>query len=193
MAVVRLDYDDILDGLRQLADRIEKRGITGATIRIVGGAALRIAYFDRATTVDIDAEIRPAEAIQPIIDEIAIERGWPSEWLNDAAARAGFFPRWGRDVAWTPLLQNTGVTIEVASVEALLVMKLNAHAKRAGRDAPDVVNLLTLTDIRTVEQAEELLGEYFPGDGLSDRTVAFLEGVFAEGLPDKPAPPGSRA
>lgn len=180
----RLDLEDILSGLQQLADEIERRGLSDVTIRIVGGAALRIAYFDRATTVDIDAEIRPMDEVQPLITQIAEGRGWPTNWLNDGVKRAGFMPVWGQQAEWTPVIRNDAVSIDVASIEVLLAMKLNAHAGRAGRDGQDIVRILALTDIRTVEEAEKVLERYFPGDGISVRTAEFLEGVFRKGLPN---------
>ncbi len=78
--------------------------ISGISIRILGGAALRIASFDRATTSDIDAQIQSLDKILPLVEEIGRERGWPSDWLNDQAAM--FIPRWGRTVEWEALLES---------------------------------------------------------------------------------------
>lgn len=57
--VVRLDRDDLIDGLREIVARVRSAGLTGVTIEIIGGAALRLAYIERATTVDIDARLTP--------------------------------------------------------------------------------------------------------------------------------------
>ncbi len=53
-----LDRDDLIDGLREIVAELRARG-EHVGIRIVGGAALSLRYFDRASTVDIDAAIHP--------------------------------------------------------------------------------------------------------------------------------------
>jgi hypothetical protein len=95
---VQLDRQDLIDGLREVVREAHKRGVTGVSIRIVGGAALRLAHFDRDTTADIDAQIEPIGPLVPIIDRIARDRGWPSDWLNSKAVM--FIPTWGQAIAW---------------------------------------------------------------------------------------------
>ena len=48
------DRDLLEEGLRQLVTRLRESG-TRSGIRIVGGAALALRYFERESTVDIDA------------------------------------------------------------------------------------------------------------------------------------------
>ncbi|GAA2975833.1 hypothetical protein JOD63_000545 [Microbacterium terrae] len=52
MATV-LDRDSIIDGLRDLIAELRDAGEV-AGIRLVGGAALALRYFDRATTQELD-------------------------------------------------------------------------------------------------------------------------------------------
>jgi len=99
-----LDLHDLVSGLREVVTRARKTGIRDVSIRIVGGAALRIAYFERATTADIDAQIQPLDQLEPIIRQIASERDWPADWLNDKATI--FIPRWGRSVEWEALFED---------------------------------------------------------------------------------------
>lgn len=82
---MQLDRQDLIDGLREVVRAAHEKGITGVSIRIVGGAALRLAYFDRDTTADIDAQIEPMDRLEPIIEGIARDRGWRSDWLNNKA------------------------------------------------------------------------------------------------------------
>jgi len=78
--------------------------------------------------------------------------------------------------------------VEVASPRALLAMKLKAS--RAGRDDYDIANLLAICDVRDIDAAEDLLGDFFPGDVLPEKAIRLLEPIFAYGLPDVPiAPP----
>ena len=82
---MQLDRQDLIYGLSELVRKARTNGLTGISIRIVGGAALRLGHLDRATTSDIDARIEPLEPLVPIIEEIARDRGWPVDWLNNKA------------------------------------------------------------------------------------------------------------
>lgn len=184
-----LDRDDLISGLRAVVERAHQRGLGPISIRIIGGAAIRLAYFERATTVDIDARIDPNGSLSELIDEIAAERQWPNDWLNSAAQKAGFIPTWGRQVEWMPLYTDDLLSIEVASVEALLAMKLRAFERRGRRDLGDVVGLLALSGASDAAEVEELFEAYFPGDTLQQTTVDFLRATLADGLTAAPTPP----
>lgn len=182
---MQLDRQDLIDGLRDVVRAAGAEGITGASIRIVGGAALRLAYFDRDTTADIDAQIEPMDRLAPIIERIADERGWPSTWLNNDAVM--FIPAWGQPVDWEPILDDANISIAVAPIDALLAMKLNAA--RPGRDTEDIAKLLVLNNIDSLTDAEAVFDSFYPGDALPDRTIKLLERIISVGLPDKPDSP----
>lgn len=58
-------------------------------IRVVGGGALALRYFERRTTVDIDVvQVTPGDEIPVIaaVERIADRRGWQRDWLNLKAA-----------------------------------------------------------------------------------------------------------
>jgi hypothetical protein len=173
--------------LRELVRRTHEQGIKGVSIRIVGGAALRLAYFERATTADIDAQIEPIAQITPIIEQIARDHGWPTDWLNNEAV--GFIPAWGQTVEWASIFDDEDVSISVAPIDALLAMKLNAA--RPGRDTDDIAKLLALNSISSVEGAEAIFESFYPGDALPSRTIALLQRVFDTGLPPRPRRPVS--
>jgi hypothetical protein len=78
--------------------------------------------------------------------------------------------------------------VEVASAEALLVMELQAN--RPGRDTEDIRKLLALCEIASVETAEHLFEEYYPGDTLSDRALNMVTNILADGPLIKPQHPG---
>jgi hypothetical protein len=178
---MKLEHQDLIDGLREVVQAARDEGITGVSIRIIGGAALRLAYFERETTADIDAQIEPLAELAPIIESIASRRGWSRDWLN--AKAVGYIPNWGRGVEWRSLLDDENVSIAVAPVDALLAMKLNAA--RPGRDIDDIAKLLTINKIRSVEHAEELFESFYPGEVLPDRTLQTVARIFSLGLPDE--------
>lgn len=66
-------------------------------------------------------------------------------------------------------------------------MKLNAS--RPGRDVQDIANLLAICGVADVQSAEDLLSEFYPGDGLPDKAVRLLGPIFERGLPIVPETP----
>lgn len=122
-----------------------------AGIRIVGGAALALRYFD----------VEKADAL----------------------------PTFGRrPVQWETIYAHDGIVIQVAAKDAMLAMKLRAN--RPGRDTNDIRQLLRLCDVTTLDDAEELYEDFYPGDALSDRAVKMVVAILEGGLPDEVRSPG---
>lgn len=180
----QLDRDDLIRGINADIAKLRAAG-QPAGIRIVGGAALALRYFDRRTTADVDAHLQPEQPILKAAAEVANENGWPQDWLNSNATM--FLPPYGADPGWEVLYANEDITVEVAWPRALLAMKLNAS--RPGRDVQDIANLLAICDVRELSAAEELLNDFFPGDGLPDKALRLLEPIFKQGIPAVPALP----
>ena len=97
-------------------------------------------------------------------------------------------PTLGRAVVWETLYELDGIVIEVASKEALLAMKLRAN--RPGRDTNDIRQLMRLCDVTTLDAAEELYEEFYPGDALTDRAVSMVRNILDGGLPQEVPSPG---
>ena len=103
--MTRFDRDGLEFGLRQLVTKLRSSG-SRSGLRIVGGAALALRYFDRESTVDIDAHpIGDADHVLAAGREVAEENGWPDDWLNNQAAI--FIPEYGSTpVAWETLYDD---------------------------------------------------------------------------------------
>lgn len=183
MANDDLEREDLIRGVNAVITKLREAG-EPAGIRIVGGAALAIRYFDRRTTSDVDAQLIPEEPILRASAQVAMEQGWAEDWLNSKAAT--FVPAFSADVEWEVLYQDETVTVVVASAEALLVMKLNAS--RLGRDEQDIATLLSICGVSNMEEAEELMDKYYLGEGLSDKAIRLLTPIFEQGLPPNPKP-----
>ena len=67
-------------------------------------------------------------------------------------------------------------------------MKLRAN--RPGRDTNDIRQLLTLCRITTLDAAEDLYEDFYPGDALTDRAVAMVTAILDGGLPEHVPSPG---
>lgn len=82
--MVMLQKDDILRGLRKTDERAKGAGVL-IDRSIYGGAALAIASNLRHATRDVDAIVHGApDFLRLVADEIAEEKNWPLNWLNDS-------------------------------------------------------------------------------------------------------------
>jgi hypothetical protein len=179
------DRDALLDAF----DRIGRAAALAGTklqIAVYGGSALMLASNFRFATEDVDvSELEhPLPGwLAAVVDEIAKENGWLDDWFNDGVAfhlspladRAldhlefGTFPRDG-----TP----PGLAVSVPSAEYLLALKLKAarvtDPLRGETERLDILNLMQVVCISTVEEAMALLGRYFPVSAASSEKQRFL-------------------
>lgn len=170
-------------------DRIGRAAALAGTklqIAVYGGSALMLASNFRFATEDVDvSELEhPLPGwLAAVVDEIAKENGWLDDWFNDGVAfhlspladRAldhlefGTFPRDG-----TP----PGLAVSVPSAEYLLALKLKAarvtDPLRGETERLDILNLMQVVGISTVEEAIALLGRYFPVSAASSEKQRFL-------------------
>ena len=179
------DRDALLDAF----DRIGRAAALAGTklqIAVYGGSALMLASNFRFATEDVDvSELEhPLPGwLATVVDEVAKENGWLDDWFNDGVAfhlspladRAldhlefGTFPRDG-----TP----PGLVVSVPSAEYLLALKLKAarvtDPLRGETERLDILNLMQVVGISTVEDAIALLGRYFPVSAASSEKQRFL-------------------
>lgn len=184
-----LDRDDIITGLRELIAELRAADQV-AGIRLVGGAALALRYFDRGTTQDLDSlHVRPGsdEEVAAAAERVAQRHDWNPAWLNFEVTKADALPTLGRDVEWETIYDQDGILIQVASKEVLLAMKLRAN--RPGRDTGDIRRLLGLCRVDTLEACEDFYEEFYPGDNLAPRAVSIVTAILAEGPLDVPESP----
>jgi len=185
-----LDRDDIITGLRELVDELRVAGEV-AGIRLVGGAALALRYFDRGTTQDLDSlHVHPGtdEAVAAAAAKVALRHDWDPHWLNFEVTHADSVPTLGRPVEWETIYDQDGIEIYVASKESLLAMKLRAN--RPGRDTRDIRLLLGLCGLESLLDAEAHYEEFYPGDALTDRAMHMVEAIFRDGIPTRATPLG---
>ncbi|MGB7983320.1 MAG: hypothetical protein WCF36_21280 [Candidatus Nanopelagicales bacterium] len=167
-----LDRTLITELLHDLAHRLALTG-QPAAIRLVGGAAIAVGYFDRRATLDIDAVYHPGDLVERVAAEIAAERGLPADWLNNHAL--GFVPFVGQD-EWTELFTYGPITVFVASAPMLLAMKLAAN--RGLRDSGDIEGLLRTCGVTSVEQAQAIYETYHAQGVLSPSAQARVRALL---------------
>jgi hypothetical protein len=193
--------DALLDAFDQIGRAAVKAG-TKLQIAVYGGSALMLASNFRFATEDVDvSELeRPLPGwLAEVIQQIARKNGWQDDWFNDGVAfhlssladsaadhlEFGTFPRDGT----TP-----GLVVSVPSAEYLLALKLKAvritDPLRGETERLDILNLMRVVGISTVEDAITLLGRYFPVSAASSEKQRFLlRNMNREGGMDAPKYP----
>ncbi len=191
---VTLTRDDIVAGLTELVKNLHEAGVP-ARVQLVGGAAIALTInAERTATRDVDAPLTPIKEVLVAAQKVALAHGWPADWLNDKAAQ--FVPQgFGREPEWTVVHKDDLVTIEAASAEMLLAMKLHATQRRRLREVEDLLSLLPTCGITSVEEAETLYAEFYPGDEFTESTENIVTQVLATNpaAPPTPAPPTLRS
>jgi hypothetical protein len=196
------DRDALLDAF----DRIGRAAaLAGAKLQIAvyGGSALMLASNFRFATEDVDVsklEHPLPDWLATVVREIAQQNKWQEDWFNDGVAfhlspladsaadhlEFGTFPRDGETV---------GLVVSVPSAEYLLALKLKAFRimdpLRGETERLDILNLMRVVGISTVQDAIALLGRYFPLSAASSEKQQFLlKNMNRVGAADAPKYPG---
>jgi hypothetical protein len=193
--------DALLDAFDQIGRAATLAG-TKLQIAVYGGSALMLASNFRFATEDVDvSELeRPLpDWLAAVVHEIAGKNDWQDDWFNDGVAlhlspladRAadhlefGTFPRDG---------SPPGLVVSVPSAEYLLALKLKAARLtdpiRGETERLDIINLMQVVGISSVEDAIALLGRYFPVSAASSEKQRFLlKNMNREGGIDAPKYP----
>jgi hypothetical protein len=192
------------DALLDAFDQIGRAAVAAGTklqIAVYGGSALMLASNFRFATEDVDvSELEhPLPAwLSAVVSEIARKNQWQDDWFNDGVVlhlssladrddhlEFGTFPR---DI--TP----PGLVVSVPSAEYLLALKLKAaritDPLRGETERLDILNLMEVVGISTVDDAIALLGRYFPVSAASAEKQRFLlKNMNREGGIDAPKYP----
>lgn len=184
----RLTTANQMELLRLLVDRLAARDVE-ALIYLLGGAAAGIAYYpdgiDRRASADIDATFTARSEVLAEAETMAAELGLRSDWFNGGAEQ--FLPPTGEPDGEV-VMENAGVRVVVAPARFLLAMKL--QASRLGRDDEDIAVLIRVCGIKSVAEAEALVGEVYLGEEeIHARGRSFIAAVFDEYQLSRADPP----
>jgi hypothetical protein len=166
-----LNRADIERAFTALGERLVRRGVV-ADVFVVGGAAMALAYDGRRMTRDVDAMFLPHGIVQDEARSVAQELQLPAWWLNE---QASVYVSAKDDPGRRKVFDHPGLRVTVASPEHVFAMKAMAARRR---DVQDLRTLAPLANVSTVEQAVRLVGEFYPDEVLSDRSVAVLRELF---------------
>jgi hypothetical protein len=197
-----LDRDKLLAAFDEIGRAAAEAG-TMMQIAVYGGSALMLASNFRYSTED--ADVAPLEYPWPdwlrrAVDRMTAANGWTEDWFNDGVAfhlspladRAidhlefGSFPRDGT---------RPGLIVHVPTAPYMLALKLKAirvvDALRGEQERLDILNLMRVVGIRTIDEAIAVLARFFPISGASAEKQRFLlKTMNLEGAVDAPKYPG---
>jgi len=165
--------EQIIELLAELGARLDALDLE-AELYIVGGAAMLLGYDRSAVTRDIDALIISTGAIEEIAAQMAEKRGdLPPDWLNSNVTP--LLPRLADSGSWE-LFSVPGMSVQVASAEHLLAMKVRAG--RGLRDLQDVGVLTQILGYVAVQQVwdicDRVWGENMVRDEVRDSVREYL-------------------
>ncbi len=187
------DREALLDAFDDIGRAAVQAG-TKLQIAVYGGSALMLASNFRFATEDVDiADIGSEwpEWLSTTVEGIAQKNGWSPAWLNDAVsfhlsprARAdrdltayGNFPR---------RAENVGLAVFIPTARYMLALKLKAlrisDFEKGQQDMADVAHLLKVLNLADIEQAIEILAEFFPKSASdADKQRFVLKRLFSGG------------
>jgi hypothetical protein len=196
------DRDALLDAFDRIGRAAAQAG-TKLQIAVYGGSALMLASNFRFATEDVDVsklEHPLPDWLGTVVREIAQQNSWEEDWFNDGVAfhlspladgaadhlELGTFPRDS---------ETAGLVVSVRSAEYLLALKLKAFRVldplRGETERLDILNLMRVVGISTVQDAIALLGRYFPLSAASSEKQQFLlKNMNRVGAADAPKYPG---
>lgn len=155
---LELDAESMRSLLAELDERLRARKVA-ASLYVVGGAAMALAYGRDGVTPDIDA-IASHRAVLEEARVIADEHGLAEHWLN---SRAEFWVPPRPESALRPPT-SPGLVVHVAPPEHVLAMKLVALRRK---DRPDIRLLIGRLGMAraTPEDYADLLERVYNGEG----------------------------
>jgi Nucleotidyltransferase of unknown function (DUF6036) len=150
------DANATVMALEALADLLASERIAHQSLIVVGGSYLALTEL-RESTRDIDSVTRIEDATKRAIERIGNERGYATNWLNDAAA--AFRPTGLAAHDCTVLFERSALTILGPSADWIFLMKLFA-----GRsiDHEDLVRLWPHTGFTTSAEVIRRFQEAYP-------------------------------
>jgi hypothetical protein len=172
--VSKLKKADILR-LFELLDRELAKETSLGELYVVGGAVMCLVLDARDATKDVDAYFKPTKSIREAAARVAAQAEVPSDWLNDAVK--GFLSDRGE---FTSYLEHPNLRVYVAEPHYLFAMK--CAAMRLGEefhDLDDIRYLLRHLDIKSVDEALEIVGRFFDENQLHPKTRLALEELLS--------------
>jgi len=184
----RLGVEELSEILAQIGERAYAEGRM-VELSLYGGGAMLLCFQTGRMTRDVDAMFdRDKHWMWQVAAELARERGWPLDWLNDGVRRylsdkdaesktlRGIYP--------SP--ERPGLRVLTPSPAYLFAMKalaLGARGESTDRDLHDLERLAEETGITSLDAALDLVASFYPHKAVTPRTIIALQDLFADAAP----------
>lgn len=170
-----MDRAEIASNLSALGEKLAARSLVGE-ILLLGGAYMLLVIRSREMTKDVDAYlVQEREAIREAAREVAMERGLPEDWLNDAVS--GFIYSQPDITLWQ---EYPGLRVYTPSPEYVFAMKA-AAARIETSDLADLRALREKLGLRSLDSALAVVERYIPARLRTPKTQLVLEALFEDG------------
>jgi hypothetical protein len=164
--------EEIRQYLGELNEELRSMDVKGE-ICLYGGAVMALVYDARPDTKDVDAIFQPTQKIREAAARVGRAHGLKPDWLNDAVK--GFLVPHPQRI----LLDLSNLKVFVPEPDYLLAMK--AMSARANTmDASDVVFLIDLLKMKSVNEVLNLIEKYYPREQIKPATQFFIEELFGK-------------
>jgi len=160
-----LDKNDILRGFRKIDAGARAAGVL-IDLSVYGGAALALVFDLRHATRDVDAVVKGDPAVlRRLAARVAIEEGWPEDWLNDGVK--GFTSETERMRLMETFAASPqgGLRIHAPTPQYMFAMKcmaMRAEGLDGSHDISDIEALADLAGIADAQAALALVEEFYP-------------------------------
>jgi hypothetical protein len=183
---MEFDRTVLLDAFGALGRAAWAEGTT-IEIAVYGGSALMLIFDWRTATRDVDGVFEgDREIVRRLSAQIAAERGWPVDWLNDGVK--GFLSARDHEPGMKmlsgefPSAEEPGLRVFIPRQEYLFAMK--CRAMRLGgvdenRDIEDIRNLAVEIGLGSVDDAIALVASFYPHSQLLPKVQFGLEEIFS--------------
>jgi hypothetical protein len=187
------DREALLDAFDDIGRAAVQAG-TKLQIAVYGGSALMLASNFRFATEDVDiSDIgrQWPEWLSDAAERISKKNSWSATWLNDAVTfHLSPLARTDRDLTaygnFPRKAEHVGLSVFIPTARYMLALKLKAlrisDFEKGQQDMADVAHLLKVLGLADVEQAIEILAEFFPKSASdADKQRFVLKRLFSGG------------
>lgn len=151
-----LNSEDIIKLFNDLNEELKSKNVHGE-ICIVGGAVMALVFKSRLSTQDVDGIFEPKTVIYDSAKKVASNNDVQIDWLNDGVK--GFLSSKSQ---FDVYLELSNLDVKTASAEYMLAMKVLSSRTDSDNDRSDIKFLLSYLDIKTYEEVERIVLNYYP-------------------------------
>ncbi len=162
--------EEIEQYLSELNDELAAQDVKGE-ICLYGGAVMCLAFKARPATKDIDAIFEPVKQIRRAASKVGERHNLEIGWLNFAVKM--FVVEHEKRI----LFDFPNLKIFIPETDYLLAMKILA-ARADTSDLDDIKFLVNNLQINSVEDALEIVRNYYPRKEIKAETVFLLEEIL---------------